>query len=165
MKIVPIGSERVVRLLALCGVAAAFLLGCAQVAEPREPSRDTTASPPTAADVVWHCADRLIDVGTVSAPATVDLAVGERATLADGTTIAIECERVEDTCPPGKHCFVGPIAHLKIVLTTPDGQRAAGDFTYHTKSKQHELAEHTVSLLRAEDEAGQPKRHRLRVDA
>ncbi|GAA5128737.1 hypothetical protein [Haloechinothrix salitolerans] len=167
MKIAPVACVRGVRLLALCGVAAFALFGCAQVAEPSEPSRRANAPTrglPIADDAGWQCPEGLADVGSVSPGGTVDLAVGDRATLTDGATIAIECEHVEDTCPPGEQCFVGPITHLKIVLTTPDGQRAAGDFTYHAGSKQHELAGRTVSLLRAADAPGEPKRHRLRVD-
>lgn len=167
MKIVPVEWVRGVRLLALCGVAAFLVLACAHAAEPREPSRTTNAptrETPTTDNAGWKCPERLADVGSVAPDGTVDLAVGERATSADGATIAIECERVEDTCPPGKQCFVGPITHLKIVLTTASGQRAEDDFTYHSGSKQHVLAGRTVSLVRAADESGQPKRHRVRID-
>ncbi len=150
----------------MCG-ATFLLLGCAQVAEPSEPTR-TTHTPPRerpSSGAEWQCPDRLADVGSVSSDGTVDLAVGERATLPDGATIAIECERVEDTCPPSKQCFVGPITHLKVVLATADGHRAAGDFTYHTGSKRHDLAGRAVHLIRAADEPGEPKRHRLRIDS
>lgn len=164
----PVAWLRGVRLLALCSVAAFLPLGCAVVAEPSEPSRTTSAPTrglPSSDNTSWQCPDHLVDVDSGSPDGTIDLAVGERTTLADGATVAITCERVENTCPPGKQCFVGPITHLKVVLTTVDGQRAAGDFTYHAGSKRHDLAGRTVSLLRAADEPGEPKRHRLRIDS
>ncbi len=167
MKIGPVAWVRAVRVLTVCGVAAFALVGCAVVAEPSEPSRTSNAPTrglPRSDQAGWQCPDSLTNVGSVSSDGTVDLAVGERATLADGATIAIACERVEDTCPPGEQCFVGPITHLKVVLTTPNGQRATGDFTYHAGNKQHDLAGRTVRLLRAADEPGGPKRHRLRID-
>lgn len=167
VKIVLVAWVRGVRLLALCGVAAFALMGCAVAAEPSEPSRTPnapTSGLPSPDEAGWQCPDSLTNVGSASPDGTVDLAVGERATLSDGATIAIACERVEDTCPPGKQCFVGPITHLKVVLRTPDGQRATGDFTYHAGSKRHDLAGRTVSLLRAAYEQSEPKRHRLRID-